>query len=140
MNHNVYLPDPISERAKAAGLNLSGLLRTAVIDELDRQEALAEAQDGMTLQTVDIEGEVGDAPRRLRFTGKHISSGDGLGVYLTNEGKVILADDEDYTVFDDVEEFSTWVADERRDNLGQHQEEVITDAVAGVGGREVIDL
>lgn len=35
MNHNVYLPDEISERAKKAGINLSAALRSAVLEELE---------------------------------------------------------------------------------------------------------
>lgn len=142
MNHNVYLPDEISERAKAASLNLSGLLRTAVTDELERLDELAAARDGMTEQNVDVDPDEG-ALLRLRFTGKCIgSAGYRLSeIYLTDEGKVIVTwEDGDYTVYDDVEEFTEWVNNPMRDNLGRDAEEALGNALAEVGGRVVIDL
>jgi hypothetical protein len=48
MNHNVYLPDEISERAKAAELNLSRLLRDAVTDELKRRALRPMVKAAMT--------------------------------------------------------------------------------------------
>jgi hypothetical protein len=138
MNHNVYLPDEISERARAAELNLSGLLRGAVIDELDRIDTLEAAQDGMTEQTVDVEDRRGES-LRLRFTGKYITGSDP-DVYLTDEGKVILVFEEEYETFDDVDDFSDWVANEDRNNLGGSSEDVVREAVAALGGRIVIDL
>jgi post-segregation antitoxin (ccd killing protein) len=138
MNHNVYLPDEISERARAAELNLSGLLRGAVIDELDRIDTLEAAQDGMSEQTVDVEDRNGES-LRLRFTGKYITGRDP-DVYLTDEGKVVLVFEEAYETFDDVEDFSDWVANEDRNNLGGSSEEVVREAVAALGGRIVIDL
>jgi hypothetical protein len=139
MNHNVYLPDDISERAKAAGLNLSGLLRAAVVDELDRQAVLAAASDGMAPLEVDIQDADG-RQLRLRFTGKHIAGHVDLWIYLTEDGKVLLVGEEDYQAFDDVEEFSDFVADETRGSYGREHEDTLAEAVAELGGRRVINL
>lgn len=144
MNRNVYLPDDIDERAKAAGLNLSGLLRQAVITELDRLDTLTAARDGMTEQTIDLEDEDGN-PVRLRFTGKHITGPDP-NVYLHHEGKIIVVLDGGYQMteafeeFDDLDEFSEWVADEQRSTLGREREATLNEAVGMLGGRRVIDL
>ena len=34
---NVYVPDDLAERARAAGLNVSALTQTAIADELNRR-------------------------------------------------------------------------------------------------------
>jgi post-segregation antitoxin (ccd killing protein) len=47
MNINAYLPDELGRRAKEAGLNLSGLLREAVVAELERRDREALAAAGM---------------------------------------------------------------------------------------------
>jgi post-segregation antitoxin (ccd killing protein) len=137
MNHNVYLPDEISERAKAAGLNLSGLLRIAVTDELDRLTALEQARDGMSPQNVDVDS--GDESLRLRFTGKNIAGTDP-DIYLTNDGKVVLVWDDGYDTFDDVDAFSDWVSAPHRRRLYRDSEEAVTRALAELGGRRVVDL
>jgi hypothetical protein len=138
MNHNVYLPDEISERAKAAELNLSGLLRAAVIDALDRRDALEGARDGMVGQNIDIDHQDGRA-LQLRFTGKHVAGGT-IDVYLTDNGTVVLVFADDYETFKDVALFCKWAADKHRHNFGPHGESTIRDAMTALGGRTVIDL
>lgn len=41
---NCYLPDELAERARSAGLNLSRLLRLAVIAELGRASSPADVE------------------------------------------------------------------------------------------------
>jgi hypothetical protein len=144
VNHNVYLPDEVSDRikrAKVAGIevNLSGLLRDAVTDELDRQELFAEARDEMTRMTVDATDREGNEVR-LRFTGKRVSEHDPE-IYLTDDGKVLLVfDKEDWFTLDSVKEFADWASSEHRAKLGQPAEGNIAQAVQKVGGKVVIDL
>jgi post-segregation antitoxin (ccd killing protein) len=134
---SVYISAELRRRADEAGINLSTTLRDALEAELDRRDALEAARDGMTTQLIDL-GGVNDCIR-LRFTGEHILGPDP-DVYRTEEGKVVLVFEEDYNTFDDVEEFADWVADQRRDNLGQRSEGIIWHAVRGLGGRQVVDL
>lgn len=143
MNHNVYLPDEISERikrAKDAGteVNLSGLLREAVTDELDRLDALEQAKDGMVRQTVDVQDR--DGAVRLRFTGKLIVGYGIPFVYLTEDGKVVLVWGEGYDTFDDVDEFQDWVSDPDRNVISAPGEEIVASALGALGGRRVVDL
>jgi hypothetical protein len=141
--HNVYLPDEVSKRVKEAQkagkeINLSGLLREAVTGALKRQEALDKAVVGMTEQHVDLNDRDGNLVR-LRFTGKSVGDIDPE-VFLLDDGRVLVVWEEDYGTFDDVDEFSEWVGDPRRNNLGRSGEESIRTALLEVGGREVIDL
>ena len=144
MNHNVYLPDEVSDRikrAKVAGIevNLSGLLRDAVTDELDRQETLAEAREEMERMSVDATDREGNQVR-LRFTGKCVSEHDPE-IYLTDDGKVLLVvDDEDWFTLDSVVEFADWASSEHRAKLGESAERNIAQAVQKAGGKVVIDL
>ena len=144
MNHDVYLPDEVSDRirrAKVAGIevNLSGLLRDAVTDELDRQEALAEARDDMIRMTVDATDREGNQAQ-LRFTGKLVSEHDPE-IYLTDDGKVLLVfDDKDWFSLDSVQEFADWASSEHRAKLSESAERNIAQAVQKTGGKVVIDL
>src|SRR5215207_5262051 len=94
MKVNVYLPDDLGERAKAAGeLNLSGLLQGALRDELDRREALASLLDGeLPEHELDLEDRngnhyVGVIHGKLLAEGRH----DEL-VYLTDDERVLVYD------------------------------------------------
>jgi Post-segregation antitoxin CcdA len=40
VNHNIYLPDDISAKAKAAGINLSATLRSAIVEQLEGNKPL----------------------------------------------------------------------------------------------------
>jgi hypothetical protein len=134
MNHNVYLPDEISERAKAAELNLSGLLRGAVTDELDRRDAIANTL-GDEVEEHEIELE--------ECTG--IITGKYLGQTSTDE-QIYLSDDERVLVYDvdrqriveleDPEtELTDWLSNSSRDD-----QEVIADAMRALGLRPRIRL
>src|SRR4051794_6611892 len=92
MKLNLYLPDQVGERAKAAmpDLNLSGLLRAAVEHELQRRERLAamaaDAQEyELELLTEEGKDYIGVA------TGRKV----GDDTYLTADGRLILYDREE---------------------------------------------
>lgn len=105
MKVNVYLPDDIGERAKRAELNLSGILREAVIGELDRIAALAELEGDMNeweLSVLDDEGRdiIGT------FTGKALN--DDETVFATDDGRILFHDEHDAKIgeidIDDLED------------------------------------
>lgn len=54
MNHNVYLPDDVSQRAREAGLPLSRLLRAAVLHELEMAHELDQLERDIRRQQVGI--------------------------------------------------------------------------------------
>lgn len=105
----VYLPDEIGQRAKAAKLNLSGLLREAVIEELDRREAVAKTLEAP--ETFEVKLERMDGTRYTGLiTGEMVLStgvrgSQSIEVYFTDDERVILydADKLQYRVLDDPE-------------------------------------
>jgi post-segregation antitoxin (ccd killing protein) len=134
---SVYLSEDLRKRADEAGINLSATLRDALETELDRQDTLAAAQDGMVQQNVDIDAQDGRA-LRLRFTGKRVAGGK-VDVYLTDDGKVVFVFADDYDTFQNVDAFLKWALDKHRYNFGAG-EKTIREAVTTLGGRTVIDL
>jgi len=83
MKINVYLPDEIGEKAKETGLNLSGLLRSAVEDELMKLEAQAklldESKEIKLTDLIDDEGRFYTG----RFNGSQITYGRKFQVYIS---------------------------------------------------------
>jgi hypothetical protein len=59
---NVYLPDDLHERARAAGLNVSELTQRAIEQELERRERLA-AMDAFLDELMQETGPATDAER-----------------------------------------------------------------------------
>jgi post-segregation antitoxin (ccd killing protein) len=94
----VYLPDEIGKQAKAAEINLSGLLRAAVGDELARQETIRKAigeQPGIIeLQLEDKDGRSYSG----RFTGTLLDEHDDWSVYLTHDERVLVYDEKNWSV------------------------------------------
>lgn len=88
MKVTVYLPDEIGEKAKQHELNLSGLLRAAVEEEIMRQEAVAENSDGMEEIILDLKDD-NDLTYRGRFTGKLLVE-DGHGYLYRKEDGTLL--------------------------------------------------
>jgi hypothetical protein len=135
MKHNVYLPDDVSEPAKAAKLNLSGLLRDAVIDELERRAGMAETLEEVEEYEVSIYDQREDRGYTGRITGKLIAMSDdeNVQVFLTDDERVIVYDsrDEDYFVVEDdpSEELRKWLSDE-----------AYADAMNALGLKAIIDL
>jgi hypothetical protein len=104
MKVNAYLPDDLGKRAKEADLPFSQLLRDAVVDELERREAMAATLADPQMFKLEIEDRDGTAYTG-RITGKLIAADDrkGVEVYLTEDERVILYDGErrDYWVVHD---------------------------------------
>jgi hypothetical protein len=91
MNINVYLPDDLGERAKAAELPLSQLLRQAVQEELERREAVASTLTESQTYELELEGDSGGYTGRI--TGRWIAeSSSGVVVYMTDDERVIAYD------------------------------------------------
>jgi hypothetical protein len=140
MDITTYLPDDVGEWAKTNDINLSATLRAAVIEERERREELAAAQDGMVQQLVDTSDRYSDSAERLRFTGKEIAGGFGIAVYLTAAGQVLMVEEDGYETFADREAFSEWIYDAFRNNLGQDSEQALTEAAAELGLPRVTDI
>lgn len=132
MDITVYLPDDIGERAKAADLPFSRLLRGAVLEELEKRAALEETLEGA--RTVELEIE---DPRRGgvvtgRFTGREIGGSGDATVYVTEDGRVLAYDEKRLRV-QEVED----PAEELRDWL---PEEEYFEAMSQLGLRPVVEL
>ena len=84
MQRTVYLPDDIDKRAKDADLNLSGLLRNAVTEELKMIEAKAETLNDPGVFEVGLEDGEGRAYIG-RVTGALIAQDGDTKVFLTEE-------------------------------------------------------
>lgn len=106
VNITVYLPDEIGERAKAAELPLSRLLRDAVTTELERRAAMSETLTESETHEVGLRDKAG----RIyygRITGAMLAhesdSHRDRGVFLADDGRVILVEGDkgSYRVVDD---------------------------------------
>jgi hypothetical protein len=107
----VYLPDPVGERAKAEGINLSGALRAAVEAELRMTEAMERLASSAL--TVDIELENSNGDRYLgRITGTLLARGRDCAVYVTDNERIVLYDEVRlayYNLDDPEEELKKWL-------------------------------
>jgi hypothetical protein len=85
----IYLPDDIGKKAKEAELPLSRMLRDAVVDELERREAVTETLADVEVYEVQLENRDG-VGYRGRITGKLLAEFNDLQVFLTEDERVIL--------------------------------------------------
>lgn len=138
MDITVYLPDEIGERAKAATLPFSRLLRDAVEAELERADALAQAVEGMTPQREETTDR--DRTVILRFTGRALAGDNETTIYQTDSGSIVMVDPEGYTTWDSAEEYGEWLSNPMRNNLGGATEHVATEAAEELDIPVVIDL
>jgi len=85
-----YLPDEIGARARAADLPFSRLLRDAVINELERREAMTETLKDMRTYEIDLVDQE-DREYTGRVTGSLIAYDSNLQiqVFLTDDERVI---------------------------------------------------
>ena len=131
MNVNLYLPDELGQRAKAADLPLSRLLQAAVSNELERRAAVSNTLQDIQTYEVEIEDRNGYTYTG-RITGTCIAESGDVSVYLTEDGRVIghNASRLEHRVFDDPET-------SLREALwpGAYQE-----AMSALGIKAVIDL
>jgi len=88
MKINVYLPDEIGGKAKETGLNLSGLLRSAVEDELMRLEAQNELVG--KAEEINLNDLMDDEDRFYtgRFNGTQITDGGEYHVYISDHNEL----------------------------------------------------
>ena len=137
MDITVYLPNELGERAKAAELKFSRLLREAVETELERRDA----NDGMTLHYVR-QRDQDEHPLRLRFTGRVVAQRDDMTVYLTDSGKVLLTWDEvGYDLYPSADAFGDWFWGEDRQTYGEADYDVtLADAIEALNIPPVIEL
>lgn len=92
MNLTVYLPDDIGRRAKDEGLPFSALLRAAVIEDLERRDALTRAAGEAREVVLDLEDSNGNGYEGS-FVGRCIAEGrSDVAAYLTDDERVLLYD------------------------------------------------
>jgi post-segregation antitoxin (ccd killing protein) len=129
----VYLPDKLGAQAKKAELNLSGLLRAAVTEELERRQAvsktLKETQEQL-LTVEDDEGRTYDA----RLVGREIAHDDQVDafVYLTDDERVILYDADQLKYWD--------ISDDPDQALSDLPPGAYAEAMHALGLKPVIDI
>ncbi len=107
MDITVYLPDELGKRAKRENVNLSRMLRDALIEEFQRRDTMKATLDDMQVYEVEVEDDEGKVYTG-RITGSQIAydeSGD-VTVFLTDDERVIVHDGKrmKYWVLDDPEE------------------------------------
>ena len=134
MKHTIYLPDEISEAAKTSSLNLSGLLRGAVSEELERQKAHQMLSDELQEIEIDLLDKE-ERPYKGRFMGKQIAEGRDCTVYFSEHDEIgsrILAHDMgkgEIAYIEDVSELENWL------EQGEYAE-----AMYALGETPVIDI
>lgn len=128
----VYLPDDIGNEAKAAKLNFSGLLRQAVIKELDRRKAVTQTLTNQEIYELQLENKDGN-PYVGRVTGRMIAE--------SNTVRVLLAEDERVLIYDE----STsryWESEDPESDLSglRLDEDAYIKALAALGLKATIDI
>jgi hypothetical protein len=90
MDITVYLPDDIGKFAKSAGLNLSAMLRQAVIAEKRRRAALKVLEKEVQEFTLDLETPDGDVYTGV-LRGRAITEErGGYRYFQTTDGRVMV--------------------------------------------------
>lgn len=141
MDITVYLPDELGQRAKAAGLNLSRMLRGAVEEELDRMETLKKTAAAPQVHELDLQTDDTGQWYIGRLTGTLLGETDDVGVYLTDdengeylafhqpgEGKIHYVDVDQV----DAVTISNWV--------GQRDQDLYVSICSAVGIKAIVDL
>lgn len=141
MDFTLYLPEEIGQRAKDEQLKLSPMLRKAVIDELDRRDAVSKATTEEP-QIYDIEMKTREGKAYIaRITGKFIyGDPEAFGIYLKSDNQFVLVTDGEWEPLNERE-----VHERMRDYLdASHFEDDAMndyiDACATIGIKPVIDL
>lgn len=131
MDITVYLPDELGTEAKAAGLNLSALLRARVTEELDAMKAVKHALSEATEHTIRLrDGE--DRPYRGRFEGVLLVEDRGVDVYLVADERLLVHEPDEGRVSqinDPEEELRSWLNDEE-----------YIEVMAAIGREAVVDI
>lgn len=133
MDITVYLPDEIGQRAKAAELNLSGLLRAAVSDELERRAQVTKTLTEPQTYEIYLEDRDGRGYKG-RITGAMlVRTNDDIEVYLTDDERVIVYDEnktEHWELDNPVAELRDWLVSDAD----------YAEAMKALGESPVIDL
>jgi post-segregation antitoxin (ccd killing protein) len=127
----IYLPDDIAQRAKKQNVNLSRLLRDALVEKFRVEDIMAETLEGASEIKLKLENENGRMYTG-RITGKMIASGNRVEVYLTEDERVIVYD------FDNLK---YWVEDWETDLealIGDR--DVYVEAMDALGREVTIDI
>lgn len=90
----VYLPNELGVWAKQHGLNLSRMLRDAVLAEQDRQEAVKAAQGEIAVHRLFVDGYVVRLHAREVASATYIGGGVGHDerLYETQDGRILVYD------------------------------------------------
>lgn len=97
------------------------------------------SSNDMSEQLVDVNHD-GDAPERLRFTGKQITWAPGIEIYVTLAGHVLVVFEDGYEKFADAEAYSEWVSMPGRNGRPRDEEEALAYAAAELGQPRVTDI
>ncbi len=131
MDITIYLPEDLGKRAKEEpGLNLSRMLRDALVEHFEREDAMTrELRDAREI-VLDLEDKDG-RPFRGRVSAVLLASWKNAEVYLTDDRSVLVYDGDKlgYDVVEDPESELQWLP-----------EDVYLDAMASLGITPTIDL
>jgi len=136
---NIYLPDELGERAKQdPDVNLSRVLRDALIEHYERSEAMSKALSNVETHEVNLSADGGE-----EYTGRI------TGARIDNEGsipiEIYLTDDQRVIVYDG-DPGRHWVLEDAGAELGAMYEDGSISggdyaaAMQAIGERPVIDL
>jgi post-segregation antitoxin (ccd killing protein) len=87
----IYLPDDLARRAKESRVNLSRMLRDALTEHFQEEDAMAATLDDSQEIKLQLENEDGSVYYG-RIKGKMIGAGDHNEVYLTEAENVVVYD------------------------------------------------
>jgi hypothetical protein len=130
----VYLPDELGKRAKANDLNLSRMLRDAVTNDLARRDAVKDALSSTETYELDLIDREGRGYTG-RIKGKLIAGAPGVSVYLTDDERVIVHD-EDRSEYHELEDHPA----EYLRNWFPRDPGAYAEACEALGVKAVIDL
>jgi hypothetical protein len=128
----VYLPDGLAKRAKDAGVNLSRMLRDALTDEFERQDAVETTLKDPEDFELRISAERGYYTGRIR--GAKIAGSDRGDV------EVFLTENENVVVYDTNKETYTVVEDPEDDLRNWLDDEAYVEAMSALGLEATVDL
>jgi hypothetical protein len=118
MDITVYLPDDIGQWAKNNELNLSAMLRAAVIEERDQRKAMAETLGDSAVHELTVEdGEGGYYTVRLhgaQIAEAHGGPGGDRYVYLTEDERLIVYSESRSRLYEDIDvsDLREWIDDD----------------------------
>jgi hypothetical protein len=131
MNVNLYLPDELGEKAKAADLPLSRLLQRSVTEELQRREAVTKTMKDAREHLVDLETKEGYAYQG-RINGIEVHEDDRYRWFVTTDERVLVYDDENMS--------AEQVEERNLEQLAEHNPDAYAAVKTALGETPIIDL